>query len=231
LFDLQHDRKYVIAAHSVHPSGVLYTPWDTSPIAECPAWLSTWVKETLETLEKENSALQATADVENNVKPSPAPASQSSSLPWGSIIIHGKAFSPVSKPVTKEQFENWLTLHNEDFHAPKYEPMTRNHPARWKYIRADRCPWQSEHTNKEGDKDFAIYFCEDGRLGVKCQHSHTKTWAQYRDFLQERTGYNIAMKTGAKIGAPAPIPVDKVKGSDGNWYYRDANKVVIGMVQ
>lgn len=43
LFDAQVQNKYVVAPGSVHPSGILYTITDDSPIVEAPGWVIDWV--------------------------------------------------------------------------------------------------------------------------------------------------------------------------------------------
>lgn len=44
IFDFQQNNKYVVAPHSIHPSGVEYTIIDDSPIADLPDWLAQWIQ-------------------------------------------------------------------------------------------------------------------------------------------------------------------------------------------
>src|SRR5438067_3468615 len=45
LFDFQQCDKYVVAPHSIHPDGPIYTIVDPSEIIDCPDWLTAWLKE------------------------------------------------------------------------------------------------------------------------------------------------------------------------------------------
>lgn len=193
LFDFQQHNKYVVAAHSIHPSGAVYTPIDESPIVDCPDWLVEWMKKKAE---------KHTQSPEPKLQPV-QPKSKT-----GAII------SKFGSQVTKAQFENWLTLHDESFvDEPTYDAAL----ARWQYIRAGRCPWEDEHGNKNADKDFVVYFSDDGKPGIKCVHSHAKQWSDYRDFLIERTGSNFSMKTG-KVSESEPQKQPK----------QEKNKLCIG---
>ena len=182
LFDFQQHNKYVVAPNSIHPSGAVYTIMDASPIVDCPTWLVEWMKtkaekpQLVQTVQPQTQALQPKSNT-------------------GTII------SKYGEPITREQFENWLTLHNESFiDEPTYNVVQQ----RWQYIRAGRCPWQEEHTNKNASKDFAIYYPDNGPFGVHCVHSHEKTWDDYRNFLIEQTGHNFSMKTGEIVSATDP---------------------------
>jgi hypothetical protein len=188
-FDFQQDRKYVLAPHSVHPSGREYKIVDPSPIVDCPEWLAAWI-----------------TDQKGKYEPIQKPF-ESTGKPIGGLVI-----GEFGSTITQEQFERWLDLHGEQVYPPTKSS------GRLQYIRVEKCPWSDEHTNKDGQKDFAIYL-SDGKPGVKCQHSHTKQWADYRDFLVGRTGHNFNMHTGAVLQPQTPTALPKTKMSIGTFKY------------
>jgi hypothetical protein len=193
-FDFQQDRKYVVAPWSIHPSGAMYSLVDDSPIIDCPDWLTQWIKEQQEKWAQQNA--------EMNAQSSPTIATDSASGNGGKLLMGGKVVWE-SEPTTPEQLEAWLDLHKETVQAPTQKKATGKKGATYQYIREDRCPWEGEHTKPNGEKDFAISIIvegpEEGKTGVKCQHSHTKTWSDYKAFLIERTGHNFSIKTGEII--------------------------------
>ncbi len=98
--------------------------------------------------------------------------------------------------VTKDSFENWLTKHNEDYEDGEYIKSE----ARWRWIRTDRCPWESLHTNKNGDKDFAIFLHDLTGPQIRCMHTSCgKHWADFRQFVVDRDGADYSMVTGKKF--------------------------------
>ncbi|HUD11804.1 MAG TPA: bifunctional DNA primase/polymerase [Candidatus Saccharimonadia bacterium] len=203
-FDFQQDRKYVVAPWSIHPSGAMYSLVDDSPIIDCPDWLTQWIKEQQEKWAQQNA--------EMNAQSSPTIATDSASGNGGKLLMGGKVVWE-SEPTTPEQLEAWLDLHKETVQAPTQKKATGKKGATYQYIREDRCPWEDEHTKPNGEKDFAISIIVEGpdigKTGVKCMHSHTKTWADYKSFLIQRTGHNYSMKTGEILSPNFMEPTDK----------------------
>lgn len=97
--------------------------------------------------------------------------------------------------VTPDQFETWLELHGESFEDGHYDKNSN----RWGWIRTDRCPWEEEHTNKNGDRDFKLFLHDLKGPQCYCVHSHTKRWKDYRQFLGAKSGTDFSMKTGEKL--------------------------------
>ena len=91
--------------------------------------------------------------------------------------------------VTKEHFESWLELHGESVTSPERIESEQ----RWKWIRTERCPWESEHTNANADKDFALYLHDTKGPQIHCVHGHEKHWKDYRAFLTAKSGKNFSM--------------------------------------
>lgn len=120
----------------------------------------------------------------------------------------------------QEQFETWLTANHVEFESATWDAKEN----RWEYIVTTRCPWEHAHGEKPGDKDFALYFYEDGKLGAKCQHQSCKNewtlpnescWKNFKSLLESKNG-NITMypspqvTVGAAAGSQIVTPTTKV---------------------
>jgi len=147
-----------------------------------------------------------------------------------------KTAQPAAKPTPatvatdiklQEYFENWLTANHVEFEPPTWDAKEQ----RWEYIVATRCPWEYAHGGKNDDKDFALYFSEDGKLGAKCMHQSCKNewplpnesaWKNFKALLESQNGHitmypspqvTVGAVAGNQVATPAieviePVPYE-----------------------
>ena len=150
--------------------------------------------------------------------------------PWLRLWIQKQKASKIAQPAAKtlpatgstnierqEQFENWLTANHVEFEPATWDEKEQ----RWEYIVTTRCPWEHAHGEKNGDKDFALYLSEDGKLGAKCQHTSCKNewplpdesaWKNFKALLESKNGHitmypSPQVTVGTAAGSQAETPI------------------------